>query len=123
MIDRVVLIIPARVGSTRLPGKSMMKLAGEPLVGRLLERVKRCKKIDQIVLAIPNNQENRCLQNLAEQYNVNFFLGSENNLVNRYYEAAKTFKADIIVRLPADNPVPEPNEIDKIIDFHCFSIL
>ena len=51
---RVVLIIQARMGSVRLPGKSMMDLAGEPLVGRILERVKRCTKIDQIILAIPN---------------------------------------------------------------------
>ena len=51
LINRVVLIIQARVGSTRLPGKSLMDLAGKPLVARLLERVKRCKNIDEIVLA------------------------------------------------------------------------
>ena len=52
---RVVLILQARMGSSRLPGKSMMDLAGEPLVGRILERVKRCTRLDDIVLAIPSN--------------------------------------------------------------------
>ena len=51
---RVILILQARMGSDRLPGKSLMNLAGAPLVGRILERVKRCKKVDEIVLAIPD---------------------------------------------------------------------
>ena len=55
---RVILILQARMGSVRLPGKSMMDLAGEPLVGRILERVKRCTKLDDIVLAIPDNEQN-----------------------------------------------------------------
>ena len=53
MIPNIVLIIQARMGSTRLPGKSMMDLAGAPLVGRILERIKRCQRINEIVLAIP----------------------------------------------------------------------
>ena len=57
-MHRTALIIQARMGSSRLPGKSMMELHGEPLVGRILERVKRCQKIDEIVLAIPDNESN-----------------------------------------------------------------
>ena len=58
---KVDLIIQARMGSKRLPGKSLMDLAGEPLVGRILERVKRCKNIDDIILAIPDTNENKPL--------------------------------------------------------------
>lgn len=116
--NKILMIIQARMESERLPGKSMMELAGEPLVGRILERVKKCKNLSDIVLAIPNNKKNFCLRDLAEKYNVNAFLGSEHDLVNRYYEAGKFYKADIIVRLPADNPVPEAIEIDKIISLH-----
>jgi spore coat polysaccharide biosynthesis protein SpsF len=115
---RVVLIIQARMGSVRLPGKSMMDLAGEPLVGRILERVKRCTKIDQIILAIPNTLENQPLKKLADDYNISCYMGSEDDLVDRYYQAATTSKADFIVRLPADNATPEPEEIDKIIEYH-----
>lgn len=115
---RVVLIIQARMGSTRLPGKSMMDLAGKPLVARILERVKRCKRLDEIVLAIPDTAKDAVLGELGRQYGVTVFAGSENDLVERYYQAARASRADIIGRLPADNATPEPAEIDRIVDHH-----
>jgi spore coat polysaccharide biosynthesis protein SpsF len=118
MNRKVLMIVQARMNSLRLPGKSLMNLAGEPLVGRILERLLRCNKIDELILAIPNTAENDALEELADNYRVKVFRGSENDLVDRYYQAAKKFNADIVGRLPADNPVPEPNEIDKIIEFH-----
>ena len=118
MKARVVLIIQARMGSTRLPAKSMMDLAGEPLVGRILERVKRCTKVDEIVLAIPDTEENQVLKRLGENYGIRVFAGSESDLVERYYQAALFSNAKIIGRLPADNATPEPSEIDRIVDYH-----
>ena len=106
------------MGSMRLPGKSMMDLAGAPLVGRILDRVKRCSTLDEIVLAIPSRRDDEVLRKLGEDYGIKVFSGSENDLLERYYEAAKFFAADIVVRLPADNPVPEPAEIDRIVDHH-----
>ena len=117
-VKKVILIIQARMGSKRLPGKSMMNLAGEPLVGRIIQRVKRCKSFANIVLAIPDNKENIILKELAIRHSIDFFLGSEEDLLDRYYNAAKAFSADIIGRLPADNPTPEPSEIDKLVNFH-----
>ena len=118
MKKRVVLIIQARMGSTRLPGKSMMDLAGAPLVGRILERVKRCKSLDDIVLAIPDTVQDVPLKILADSYGIKVFAGSENDLVERYYQAALWSQAEIIGRLPADNATPEPSEIDRIVDYH-----
>jgi spore coat polysaccharide biosynthesis protein SpsF len=118
MKPRVVLIIQARMGSTRLPGKSMMDLAGAPLVGRILERVKRCTRLDDIVLAIPDTEKDRVLVGLGERHGVKVFAGSEHDLVERYYQAALWAKADMVGRLPADNATPEPAEIDRIVDFH-----
>lgn len=115
---RTVIVMQARMGSTRLPGKSMMDLAGAPLVGRILERVKRCTMIDEIVVATSQKPEDDVLEELASSYGVSAFRGSENDLVDRYYQAAKAFKADVIVRQPADNPVPEPAEIDRIVAYH-----
>jgi len=115
---RVVLIIQARMGSIRLPGKSMMDLAGAPLLGRILERVMRCTKLDDIVLAVPDTLKDRVLIRLGESYGIKVFAGSESDLVDRYYRAAVWSKAEIIVRLPADNATPEPAEIDRIVDFH-----
>lgn len=118
MKPRVVLIIQARMGSDRLPGKSMMDLAGAPLVGRILERVRRCTRLDDIVLAVPDTEQNKVLVSLGEEYGVKVFPGSENDLVERYYQAARWTNADVIGRLPADNATPEPAEIDRIVDFH-----
>lgn len=106
------------MGSMRLPGKSMMDLAGAPLVGRILERVKRCLLLDEIVLAIPDTHENTPLRQLGQDYCVKVFSGSEHDLVERFVQAATWAKADYIVRLPADNATPEPSEIDRIIDHH-----
>jgi len=115
---RVVLILQARMGSTRLPGKSMMDLAGAPLVGRILERVRRCKQVCRIVLATTQRSEDDRLAQLAITYGATPFRGAENDLVDRYFQAAKATGADVIVRLPADNPVPEPSEIDRIVEYH-----
>tara|TARA_B100000963_G_scaffold231741_1_gene202325 strand:+ start:4996 stop:5724 length:729 start_codon:yes stop_codon:yes gene_type:complete len=115
---RVVLILQARMGSSRLPGKSMMDLAGAPLVGRMIERIKRCKSLSEIVLAIPDTELDLPLEELGKNHDIKVFKGSETNLVSRYYHAAKESRAEVVVRLPADNATPEPIEIDKIIDFH-----
>lgn len=117
-MTRVVLIIQARMGSSRLPGKSMMDLAGAPLVGRILERVKRCARLDQIVLAIPDTAADRVLEKIGRDYGVAVFAGSESDLVERYYRAAIASDAELVGRLPADNAVPEPGEIDRIVEHH-----
>jgi len=115
---KVALILQARMGSIRLPGKSLMDLAGAPLVGRILERVKACNSVDEIVLAIPDTAENLPLRELGLNYNVGVFSGSETDLVDRYLQAALSVNADIVVRLPADNTTPQWEEIDRIIDHH-----
>jgi spore coat polysaccharide biosynthesis protein SpsF len=80
--------------------------------------VKRCRKIDEIALATTANEQDDVLATLAKECGVSVFRGSENDLVDRYYQAAKKFKADIVVRICADNPCLEPAEIDKIIEYH-----
>ena len=118
MSEKVIAIIQARMGSTRLPGKSMLNLAGEPLVGRVLERVKTSQSINEIILAIPDSPENTVLKIVADKLQVKTFLGSENDLLDRYYQAAKLANADYVVRIPADNPTPQGSEIDRIINHH-----
>jgi spore coat polysaccharide biosynthesis protein SpsF len=118
MTQKVVAIIQARMGSTRLPGKSLMDLAGESLIYRVLERIKEANGINQIVLAVPDTSENLPLISVADRCQVETFSGAENNLLDRYYKAAKFFEADYIVRIPADNPVSHSTEISKIIEHH-----
>lgn len=115
---RVVMILQARMGSSRLPGKSTLDLAGAPLVGRIIERVKRSRAVDEFVLATTCKPEDDVLERLAHDADISVFRGSENDLVDRYYQAAKTFGAGVVVRLPADCPTSEPSEIDRIIYYH-----
>lgn len=117
-MKKVVAIIQARMGSTRRPGKSMALLAGKPLLWQFLQRVKRAKSLDEIVVATTSKPEDDVLEKLALEAGVKVFRGSENDLVDRYYQAAKKHGADIVVRVCADNPVVEPAEIDRIVEFH-----
>ena len=117
----VVLIMQARMGSSRLPGKSLMPLAGQPLVGRVIERVQRCKSVDKIILATTKKTQDDPLETLGKEHGVEVFRGSENDLVDRYYQAALACGADVVVRVPADNPAPEPSEIDRVIEYHLQS--
>jgi spore coat polysaccharide biosynthesis protein SpsF (cytidylyltransferase family) len=96
----------------------MLDLAGAPLVGRILERVKRCNRFDQIILAIPDTAKDAILQQVGSSYGVTVFAGSENDVLDRYYRAALAAGADVVGRLPADNATPEPAEIDRIVDHH-----
>ena len=114
----VTLIVQARMGSKRLPKKSILPLAGKPLIFRIMERIMRCKEVNNFVLAIPNTKENSVFDKINFNRKLKIFKGSENNLLERYYLAAKKFKSDIVVRIPGDNCISEPNEIDKIIRYY-----
>lgn len=115
-VSKIGLIVQARLGSTRLPRKSLLPLAGAPLVARIIERLKRVKSVDQLILAVPESDKE--LVDIAISSNTTVFCGSEEDLLDRYYQAAKKHNISIIVRIPADNVASEPIEIDKIIDFY-----
>jgi spore coat polysaccharide biosynthesis protein SpsF len=117
-MSKVVLIIQARMSSTRLPGKSMMLLADKPLVYRMVERLKKCKQVDEIVIATSDQPEDQVLVELANELGVSSFQGNLLDVRDRYLNAAEKSKADFIIRIPADNPMPDANEIDKLIEFH-----
>lgn len=117
----MVLITQARMGSTRLPGKSLMPLAGAPLLLRVLERVARCEKVDEIIVATTMLAQDDAIVELAARQGVAAYRGSENDLVDRYYQAAAARRADVVVRVPGDNPMPEPAVIDDTIDYHVTS--
>ena len=111
----VVAIIQARMSSTRLPGKVMLPIVGNPMLWHVIERVKRCKKVDSIVVATTTNQEDKAVIKLAEKCGVKTFTGKENDVLDRYFQAAKKFSADIIVRITADCPLINPDTIDKMV--------
>lgn len=105
------------MGSTRLPKKSMMPLGGKPLLQNIFERVKSAKLVDEIVLATTKKREDDVLVDLAKTLGILVFRGHPTDLIDRYYKAAIKFNADIIVRIPADNPLIDPVEIDRIVKY------
>lgn len=110
-------VIQCRTGSKRLHNKALLPLAGKPMIWRYIERVKRVKMLDEIVLATTWKDEDKVLCDIAGELGIKFFCGSENDLVDRIYKCAIKYNADVIVRLTADNPLIEPEEIDKIITY------
>ena len=113
-----VAIIQARLTSTRLPNKILLNVNNKPLLWHVVERVKKAKLIDNIVLAIPDSASNDNLELFIKQYGWHFFRGSENDVLSRYYKAAIQFEADIIVRITSDCPFVDPAIIDKTINLH-----
>jgi spore coat polysaccharide biosynthesis protein SpsF len=99
----------------------MMPLADKPLVYRMVERLKKCKKVDEIVIATSDQPEDKVLVNLANELGVSSFQGNLLDVRDRYLKAAQKSNADFIIRIPADNPMPDTNEIDKLIEFHLES--
>ncbi len=114
----LTLVIQARMNSTRFPNKVMSDLSGAPLIERILQRVKKVKKIGKIIIATTKKREDDILVGIAKSNRVEIFRGSENDLVDRYYQAVKGRNVDHILRLPADNPIPEPSEYNRLINYH-----
>jgi spore coat polysaccharide biosynthesis protein SpsF len=110
---KVVAILQQRMGSTRLPGKALLPLAGKSMTQNIIERVQRAKRIDQVVLAVPNMD--------AEAFasmpcRIHSPVCAEDDLVGRYLITAQRCHADLIVRIPCDNPCVQPEYIDEAIE-------
>ena len=114
----IVLIIQARMNSKRFPNKVISDLSGTPLIERILQRVKKVKKIEKIIIATTKRKEDDILVEIAKSNKVEAFRGSENDLVDRYYQAIKDKNFSHILRLPADNPIPDPSEYNRLINYH-----
>ncbi|MCF8360341.1 MAG: hypothetical protein K9H26_16430 [Prolixibacteraceae bacterium] len=104
------------MNSERLPGKVMMKIGGKPLIEILINRLK--KSGIPILLATSANKENDCLVDFVENLGVKTFRGSENNVLERYYLAAKNVHADLIIRATGDNPLMDGNIIKNAYSFY-----
>jgi spore coat polysaccharide biosynthesis protein SpsF (cytidylyltransferase family) len=113
---KVVAILQARMGSTRLPGKSMLPLAGKPMVQNIIERVQRATKLDAVVLALPSGEEFLPVIKATGVKPYAAVHTPENDLVTRYLHAAEFYAADIIVRVCCDNPCIEPEYIDEAVE-------
>ncbi len=114
----VGIIIQSRMGSKRLPGKNLLPITkdGLSLIELVILRLKKCKKINKIIVATSKSKQNNILVRKIKTMNVGVFRGDENDTLNRYYYAAKKFKIDNIVRVTSDCPLVDPKMIDEFVD-------
>jgi glutamate-1-semialdehyde 2,1-aminomutase len=116
---KTVALVQARMGSTRLPGKVMMPILGIPMIGLLLTRLSGCKCIDQIALATSDDPGNVPLTAYVRELGYVVYQGSEDDVLDRYYHAAKEAGADAVVRITGDCPLIDPVLVDAVIEkFH-----
>ena len=108
-------IIQARMGSTRLPGKVLADIAGKPMVQRVIERVKAATLLDKVILATTVEERDTPVATLAETLGIDAFRGSVDDVLDRYYQAAKSFGVEVVVRVTADCPLMDPSIIDRAV--------
>lgn len=113
---KIVAITQARTGSTRFPNKIMNKIKDKSLLNIHVNRIKKSKMISLIIVATTNKKEDDIVEFEADKLNVNCFRGDENDVLDRFYNAAKTYNPDYIVRLTSDCPLIDSSLIDEIIE-------
>jgi spore coat polysaccharide biosynthesis protein SpsF len=119
MDNKIVIVIQARMASTRLPGKVMLPILGKTVLARMIERLQMISHQASLVIATSENEEDDFIVQEAEALEIEWFRGSEHNLLKRHYEAAKLFDADYVVKIPSDCPLIDPRAIDRVFD-HFF---
>ncbi|MBI5190041.1 MAG: glycosyltransferase family protein [Nitrospirae bacterium] len=112
----VTAIIQARLGSTRLPGKTLIELEGVPLLGHLISRVRACRNVDGIVIATTVKQRDDRLEEYAKGLGIGCFRGDEDDVLDRFYGAAKEFGIATIVRVTPDCPMLDPDIVDMVVE-------
>jgi len=112
---KTVAIIQARYASSRLPGKVMLPIDGEPMLVRVVERVRRASLLHQIVVATTTEAVDDQLVEVCMQRGVEFTRGSMFDVLDRYYQSALQVQAEVIVRITADCPLIDPHEIDRTV--------
>jgi spore coat polysaccharide biosynthesis protein SpsF len=109
---RVVVSIEARMGSSRLPGKVLMDLCGKPVIGWLVDRLRECRTVDEIVLATSTGKGDDVLAKWCTDNGVRCFRGSEDDVLKRVVDAHREAKTDVIVEITGDCPLTDPDVVD-----------
>ena len=118
MAYKVIAIVQARLGSIRLPGKVLKEINGKSLIEFLFYRLYQSKKIDKIILATSEADENDPLAELITKLGFDVYRGSENDVLDRYYNAAKQYHPETVVRITGDCPIIDPILVDEVISLY-----
>jgi len=115
---RVVAILQARMSSTRLPGKVMKPILSRPMLARQLERLRRCAALDGLVVATSDRADDDPIAALCAEEGVACFRGSLADVLDRFTQCARKYKADHVVRLTGDCPLTDPAMVDELVRFY-----
>ncbi len=114
----ILAILQARVSSTRLPGKVLMPILGVPMILLEIERIRRSKFIDKLIVATSICGTDDPLENLCKEHSINCFRGELEDVLDRFYHTALQYHPEHIVRLTGDCPLIDPSIIDQVISFY-----
>lgn len=114
----ILALLQARVSSVRLPGKVLKPILGRPMLARMIERVRRAKSLDKIVVATSSDPEDRSVVEMCSTEGVDCFRGSLEDVLDRFYQAAKSAEPAHVVRLCGDCPLIDPEVVDRTIALH-----
>jgi spore coat polysaccharide biosynthesis protein SpsF len=112
---KIVAIIQARMGSSRLPSKVLKPVMGKPLLGWMLDRLSGCNKLDDIIVATTTHDNDDVIEKFVNDYGRQVYRGSQEDVLDRYYRAASIHQADVIVRITADCPLLDPIIVDEMV--------
>ncbi len=113
---KIVIVIQARCGSTRLPNKVTLPLEGNTVLGHMIERVRRSRYGVDLVIATTTNPEDALIESICRYEGVSCFRGHPSDLLDRHYKAGLRYGADAVVKIPSDCPLIDPSVIDRVID-------
>jgi|TARA_B100001971_G_C18222914_1_gene558386 spore coat polysaccharide biosynthesis protein SpsF len=113
-----LIIVQARMDSTRLPGKVMKVVCSKPLLEHFINRLKRVKSADQIVIATTINDIDNQIVDLCKRLDISYYRGSEEDVLDRYYKAALENNGDVIARITSDCPLIDPDVVDMVFDYY-----
>jgi spore coat polysaccharide biosynthesis protein SpsF len=112
---KIIAIVQARMGSTRLPGKAMIELGGRTVLQRVTERLRHSSRLQDILVATTSNAADDVIVRECQRLGVSSFRGSEHDVLDRYYRAASEHRADSVVRITSDCPLIDPVLVDQAI--------
>lgn len=111
----IIAIIQARMGASRLTGKVLLDIEGEPMLVRVIERTRRAKSLTEVIVATSLDKSDDPIKQLCEARGYLCFRGSLRDVLDRYYQAARAYSADVVVRITADCPIIDPGVIDQTV--------
>lgn len=111
------VIVQARTGSTRLPGKVVRKIKGRPLLWHLVNRLKKTTNLEKIIVATTDRQQDDIIETYCKEWDIQCFRGSENDVLDRYYNAGKKFSVNVVMRITGDCPLIDERLVDEMIDY------